>query len=776
MGQFGMGQAVRRVEDMRLLQGNGRYTDDISLPRQTVAFVLRSPHAHAAIRAIDTAAAKAAPGVLGVFTCADLRADGVGDLPCLAPLTNVDGSPSFSPPRPALADGKVRHVGDAVALIVAETMAEARDAAELVEIDYEQLPATTATATAGDAGQAQVWDEAPGNLCFDWAQGDEKGVREAFAKAHKTVSVELVNNRLVVNSMEPRGAIGDFQRGDGRYILHTSSQGPHLIRSQLAGHIFNVPEHRVRVVTQDVGGGFGMKIFLYPEHVLVTWAAKKVGRPVKWISERQEAFLSDTQGRDNVTRAELALDKDGRFIGLKVETVANLGAHLSNFAPFIPTAAGTGMLAGVYTTPIIHVRVKGVFTHTTPIDAYRGAGRPEAAYLVERLADLAADALGLTPAEIRRRNFIPSNLMPFQTALGITYDSGEFRQNMEDALKLSDWDGFEARRAQSAKAGRLRGIGLSTYIEQCGGGEDEAATVRFDASGSVTVLVGNQSNGQGHETAYAQLVADALSVPFDQVRVLQGDSDVVYFGRGTGGSRALPVGGAAIQRAVEKIIEKAKKVAAHMMEAAAADVEFADGVFQIAGTDKKVEIKDVVATAFNPEALGEIEPGLSEVAHFTPPGATYPNGCHVCELEIDGDTGDVVIQRYTVVDDFGRVVNPMMLAGQVHGGIAQGVGQALYESTVYDADSGQLVSGSLMDYALPRADNLPMVQFAWNVVPCQNNPLGVKGSGEAGAIGAPPAVINAVVNALRHLGVTHVDMPATPERIWSILQTAKKAA
>ncbi|BBK36068.1 carbon monoxide dehydrogenase [Allostella sp. ATCC 35155] len=777
MGQFGMGQAVRRVEDLRLLTGNGRYTDDISLPRQTVAYILRSPHAHAGIGSIDTAAAAAAPGVLGVFTAADLRADGVGDLPCLTPLTNVDGSASVSPPRPALAEGKVRHVGDAVVLIVAETMAQARDAAELVEIDYQPLPATTETATAGDADQPLVWDEAPGNICFDWAQGDAEGVDAAFAKAHKTVSVELVNNRLVVNSMEPRGAIGDYQKGDGRFVLHTSSQGPHLIRSQLAGTILKVPEHRVRVVTQDVGGGFGMKIFLYPEHVLVTWAAKKVGRPVKWIAERQEAFLSDTQGRDNVTRANLALDAEGRFLGLKVETRANLGAYLSNFAPFIPTLAGTGMLAGVYTTPVIHVRVKGLFTHTTPIDAYRGAGRPEAAYLVERLADLAADALDLSPAEIRRRNFIPGSLMPFKTALGITYDSGEFRQNLEDALQIADWDGFAARRTASAKTGKLRGIGLSTYIEQCGGGEDEAATVRFDPSGSVTVLVGNQSNGQGHETAYAQIVADAFSVPFESVRVIQGDSDVVYFGRGTGGSRALPVGGSAVQKAVEKVIEKAKKVAAHMMETAAADVEFKDGVFQIAGTDRKLAIQEVVQAAFDPEALGgEIEPGLSEVAHFAPAGATFPNGCHVCELEIDGDTGDVEILRYTVVDDFGRVVNPMMLAGQVHGGIAQGVGQALYESTVYDPDSGQLVSGSLMDYALPRADNLPMVEFAWNVVPCRNNPLGVKGSGEAGAIGAPPAVINAIVNALRHLGVTHVDMPATPQRIWSILQTAKQAA
>ncbi|MCC7271424.1 MAG: xanthine dehydrogenase family protein molybdopterin-binding subunit [Alphaproteobacteria bacterium] len=776
MGQFGMGQAVRRVEDLRLLTGNGRYTDDISLPRQVVGYVLRSPHAHATIRSIDTGAAAAAPGVLGVFTCADLRADGVGDLPCLAPLTNVDGSDMIAPPRPALADGRVRHVGDAVAFVVAETMAQARDAAELVAVDYDPLPSCTDTATAGDPGRPLVWDDAPGNLCFDWAQGDEAGVAEAFAKAHAIVAVELVNNRLVVNSMEPRGAIGDYQRGDDRYVVHTSSQGPHLIRSQLAGNIFKVPEHKVRVVTQDVGGGFGMKIFLYPEHVLVAYAARKVGRPVKWIAERQEAFLSDTQGRDNVTRAELAVDREGRFTGLRVETRANLGAHLSNFAPFIPTMAGTGMLAGVYTTPVIHVRVKGLFTHTTPIDAYRGAGRPEAAYLVERLADLAAAKLGLTPAEIRRRNFIPSSLMPFRTALGVIYDSGEFARNMEDALRMADWDGAARRKAESAGRGKLRGIGLSTYIEQCGGGEDEMATVRFDPSGSVTVLVGNQSNGQGHETAYAQLVADALSVPFTQVRVVQGDSDVVYFGRGTGGSRALPVGGAAVQRAVEKIVEKGRRIAAHMMEAAVADVEFKDGAFQIAGTDRKVAIQDVVATAFDAEKLGGIEPGLAEVAHFAPPGATFPNGCHVCELEIDQDTGNVEIVRYTVVDDFGRVVNPMLLAGQVHGGVAQGVGQALLEEAVYDASSGQLVAGSLMDYPLPRADHLPRIQFAWNVVPCRNNPLGVKGSGEAGAIGAPPAVINALVDALRPLGVEHIDMPATPQRIWRILQRAKMAA
>ncbi|MGE0715461.1 MAG: xanthine dehydrogenase family protein molybdopterin-binding subunit, partial [Alphaproteobacteria bacterium] len=632
------------------------------------------------------------------------------------------------------------------------------------------------TAPAGAPGQPLVWDDAPGNVAFDWAQGDEAGVAAAFAGAHQVVAIELVNNRLVVNSMEPRGAIGEYQKGDGRYVVYTSSQGPHLIRSQLAGMIFKVPEHRVRVVTRDVGGGFGMKIFLYPEHILVAYAARKVGRPVKWISERQEAFVSDTQGRDNVTKGELAVDAEGRFLALKVATAANLGAHLSNFAPFIPTLAGTGMLAGVYTTPIIHVRVKGMFTHTTPIDAYRGAGRPEAAYLVERLADLAADALGLTPAEIRRRNFIPSALMPFRTALGVTYDSGEFGRNLEDALKMADWDGAQARKAESAARGRLRGIGLATYIEQCGGGEDDMATVRFDPSGSVTVLVGNQSNGQGHETAYAQLVADALSVPFEQVRVIQGDSDVVYFGRGTGGSRALPVGGSAVMRAVEKVVEKGRRIAAHLLETATADIEFSNGVFQVAGTDRKVAIQEVVSAAFDGEKLGDIEPGLAEVAHFQPAGATFPNGCHVCELEIDRDTGEVAILRYTVVDDFGRVVNPLLLEGQVHGGIAQGVGQALLEEAVYDAGSGQLVAGSLMDYPLPRADDLPPVSFAWNVVPCRNNPLGVKGAGEAGAIGAPPAVINALVDALRPLGVTHIDMPATPQRIWRILQQAKKAA
>ncbi|MGE0723592.1 MAG: xanthine dehydrogenase family protein molybdopterin-binding subunit [Alphaproteobacteria bacterium] len=776
MGQFGMGQAVRRVEDMRLLTGNGRYTDDISLPRQSFAYVLRSPHAHATIDRIDVAAARGAAGVLGVFTHADLAADGIGDMPCLAPLTNRDGSAMVLPPRPALAAGKVRHVGDAVALVVAETLAAARDAAELIEIDYGELPAATDTVKATSAGQPLVWDDVPSNVAFDWAQGDESAVSAAFAKAHRTVSIDLVNNRLVVNSMEPRGAIGDYQKGDGRYVLHTSSQGPHLIRSQLAGTIFKVPEHQVRVVTQDVGGGFGMKIFLYPEHVLVTWAAQKVGRPVKWISERQEAFLSDTQGRDNVTRAELALDKDGKFLALRVETHANLGAHLSNFAPFIPTLAGTGMLAGVYATPAIHVSVKGVYTHTTPIDAYRGAGRPESAYIVERLADLAAAATGIDPAEIRRRNFIPPAAMPFRTALGIVYDSGEFRQNMEHAILMADWEGAAARKAESARRGKRRGIGLATYIEQCGGGEDEMATVRFDASGSVTVLVGNQSNGQGHETAYAQLVADGLGVPFENVRVLQGDSDAIYFGRGTGGSRALPVGGGAIKLALDKVIEKGRKIAAHLMEAAVADVEFKDGAFSIPGTDKKVGVQDVIASAFDPGKLGSIEPGLAETAHFTPPDATYPNGCHVCELEIDPDTGDVTIDRYTVVDDFGRVVNPLLLEGQVHGGVAQGVGQALLEEAVYDAGSGQLVSGSLMDYALPRADTLPRVAFGWNVVPCQNNPLGVKGAGEAGAIGAPPAVISAVVDALSDLGVSHVDMPATPHRLWSILQRGRKQA
>ncbi|MFI5023032.1 MAG: xanthine dehydrogenase family protein molybdopterin-binding subunit [Alphaproteobacteria bacterium] len=770
MGKFAFGQSIRRREDARLLTGDGRYADDINLPQQSYAYILRSPHAHARIRGISTGKAKAMPGVLAVFTGADLARDGIGTIPLLTPTTNRDGSIAPAPPYPCLAQDRARYVGDAVALVVGETLAAARDAAEEIEVDYSALPAWSKTAVADAGHPARIWDEVPGNLCFDWEIGDRGAAEKALAAAPHRVKLTLVNNRLVPNPMEPRAALGAYERGEERYVLYTSSQGSHFVRELLAKNVFKVPENRIRVVTPDVGGGFGAKIFLYREHALVLYAARKLGRPVKWTGERSDCFLADTHGRDNVSEAELGLDRDGRFLAMRVATVANLGAYLSNFSTFIPTLCGTQLLVGVYVMPAIHVSVKGVFTNTAPVDAYRGAGRPEAAYVIERMVDHAARKLGIPPDELRRRNFIAPAKMPYATTLGLTYDSGDFARNMEDALKLADAAGFPARKAAAMKAGKRRGLGFSTYIEQCGGGPNEAAEVRFDPSGSLTLLVGTQASGQGHQTAYAQILAEALGVPFEEIRVVQGDSDQVAFGRGTGGSRSLPVGGAAVDLAAKRVIERGKPIAAHLLEASAADIEFRDGRYRIAGTDRSVAIAQVAEAAFDPLRLPpEIEPGFGATAHFTPPASTFPNGCHLCELEVDPETGTARILRYLVVDDVGVVLNPLLLDGQIHGGVVQGIGQALLEACVYDAESGQLVTGSLMDYCMPRADDVPAIESRYNIVPCRSNPLGVKGAGEAGAIGAPPAVINALVDALAEYGIEHIDMPATPERIWKAI-------
>jgi len=773
MGQFGMGQPVRRSEDRRFITGAGRYTDDIVLPRQAVGYVLRSPHAHATIRAIDTAAAQAAPGVFAVFTGADLERDGIGKIPCVVPLKNRDGSRIKMVEHPLLAVGRARHVGDGIAFVVAETVAAAKDAAELIQVDYDVLPAIADTARAAEPGAPLVWDNIPNNLCFDWESGNRQAVETAFAKARHVVELSLVNNRIVANSMEPRGALGAYDAGEERFTLYTSTQGSHAIRRLLAANVFKLPENRFRVVTPDVGGGFGMKLFLYPEQGLVLHAARKLGMPVKWIGERSESFLTDAHGRDNVTRARLALDADLNFLAIDVETAANLGAYLSNFGTFIPTMAGTAMLVGSYRVPAAVVRVKGVYTNTVPVDAYRGAGRPEANYVLERLIDHAARKLGVAPAELRRRNFIPPDAMPFKTALGLTYDSGDFARNLADALKHVDADGFPARKAQSEARGKLRGLGIATYIEQCGGGFDEMAEIRFDPSGAVTVIVGSQSSGQGHQTAYAQLVADGLGLPFERVRVHQGDTDIVGFGRGTGGSRSLPVAGNALGIAIRRIIDKGKKIAAHRLEAAEADIEFVDGAYVIVGTDKRIGITEVAQAALNPLLLpAGFEPGFDEKAHYLPAAHTFPNGCHVCEVEIEPDTGATTVLRYVVVDDFGNVVNPLLLTGQIHGGVAQGIGQALIEGCVYD-EGGQLLTGSFMDYAMPHADAIPPVEFSYNVVPCRTNPLGVKGAGEAGAIGAPPAVMNAVVDALAGLGIETIEMPATPHSVWRAIRQAR---
>jgi carbon-monoxide dehydrogenase large subunit len=777
MNQFGIGQPVRRVEDRRFITGRGSYVDDLVRPRQAYAAMLRSPHANARVRGLDTAAAAAMPGVLAVYTGDDVARDGLGPIPCLSAVVNRDGSPGAMPPRPAIVRDRVRHVGDTVAMVVAENPAFARDAAELIEVDYEPLPAAIETAHALDADQPLVWDDVPGNLVFDWELGDAGAVSRALAGAAHRVGLELVNNRVVANSLEPRGAIGEYDPGEETYALWSSTQGSHFLRNLLAESIFRVPENRIRVVTRDVGGGFGMKLFLYPEHVLVLWAAKKLGRPVKWIPDRSDAFVTDTQGRDNLTRLELALDEVLRFQGLEVATIANMGAYLSNFAPEIPTASGGPMLSGVYRIPAIHVGVKGVFTHTPPVDAYRGAGRPEAAYALERLIDFAAYRLGIAPDELRRRNFVPPQAMPYATPLGLNYDSGEFGRNMDHALATIDAAGFPPRRAAAQARGRRRGLGRAVYIEQSGFPPDEFAELRFDPSGTLTVLMGTQSSGQGHQTAYAQLAAERLGLDLDKVRVLQGDTAAIAFGRGTGGSRSLPVGGAALAHAADKLVAKGKRIAAHLFEAAEADVEFANGAFSIAGTDRRLGIEEVARAAFNPaQQPPGIEPGFAESGHFTPPQPTFPNGCHACEVEVEPETGLIHIVRYVVVDDFGTVVNPLLLCGQVQGGVAQGIGQAMLERCVFDPETGQLLTGTLTDYCLPRAEDLPAIEFAYNVVPCRTNPLGIKGAGEAGAIGAPPALVNAVVDALSPLGIDHLDMPLTPERVWRAIRAAKKSA
>lgn len=775
MGQFGMGQPVRRVEDQRFITGQGRYTDDISLPNQAYALVLRSPYAHASIKGIDATDALVLPGALAVLTAADVKAAGLKPLMTPIKLKNRDGSPMVVVPRLLLAEDTVRYVGDAVALVIAEDLATARDMLDTVMVDYEDHPAIVETARAVEPGVPQVYPEAPGNICFDWGSGQPEAVEAAFAKAAKTARVRLINNRLISHAMEPRNAIGDID-ADGRLTLYTSSQGVHDLQEVFADEVFGLPREKLRVVTPDVGGGFGTKIFPYPEQALVLLATQKLGRPVKWTGERSDSSQADAHGRDNVTEAAVAMDADGKFLALSVDTIANLGGTLSPYGPFIPTLAGTMMLTGVYAIPCASVRVRGVFTHTAPVDAYRGAGRPEAAYVIERLVEEAARVTGLSSAEIRRRNFIPAAAMPYKTALGQTYDSGDFNQTLTEALRLGDLDGFEARRAASAAKGKLRGIGLSSYIEACAGGSPEDARLVMDDAGKLTIFIGTQSNGQGHATAYGQLAADALGLDIAEVTMVQGDTDRVRTGGGTGGSRSVPVGGVAVTRAAEALIEKGKRLAAHLLEAATADVEFAEGRFTIVGTDRSVGLTEVAAKAKAGQVPDGETPDLDGDGRFKPPAATFPNGTHVVELEVDPDTGGVTLERYIVVDDFGAVVNPLMLAGQVHGGIAQGAGQALIEEAAYDPESGQLLTGSFMDYGMPRADLLPQIEFHLRNIPCTTNPLGIKGAGEAGAIGAPPAVINALIDALRPYGITHIDMPATPHKIWRAIQAAQVKA
>jgi len=770
MAKFGIGDSVRRLEDPRLLTGGGRYTDDTKLSAPAArAYVLRSPHAHADIRKIDTAAARKAPGVLAVFTGADVEKEGFGDVPCLVPLDNRDGTPRADTSRPMLAKGRVRHVGDPVALVVAETLDQAKDASELIEVDYAARPHTVDTYDSAQPGAPLVHDHIPNNIVFDWATGDQAATEAAFKKADRTVSLRLVNQRLVVNSMEPRGAIAEYDAKDDRSTLWVSSQGVHMIRPVVADMILKIGSPKLRVRTGDVGGGFGMKIFVHPEYPMVVWASRALKRTVKWIPDRQEAFQSDVQGRDHVSIAEMALDKDCRFIGCRITTYAALGAYLNHFSVFIPTLAGSSMLNGLYQTPAIYVNVKGVMTNTVPTDAYRGAGRPEAAYLVERFVDHIAREVGLSPDELRARNFIKPGQIPYKTALGDTYDSGNFEAVMRKGMAKAGWDGFAGRRAQSAKDGKWRGIGMATYVEKCSGGNPETIRAQFNDDATVTLFTGNQTNGQGHETALRQIASAKLGIDVEQIRLVQGDSDVVPEGF-TGGSRTIAINGNATIGVADKIIAKGKPLAANILEASAADIDYTDGSFRIVGTDRKVSLFDVAKAN---------KGALDDEFTRTPEFDTFPNGCHICELEIDPDTGTLEISNYSVVDDFGMALNPLLLQGQIHGGIGQGVGQALTEQTVYDKESGQLLSGSFMDYAFPRADIVPHVKFDLHNSPCTTNPLGVKGAGEAGAIGAPPAVVNAIVDAIHaHTGVKHVDMPVTAASLWRTIATnsGKKAA
>ena len=775
-----IGARVARKEDYRFLTGAGQYTDDVSLPNQAYAAFVRSPHAHARIKGIRLDKAKKAPGVLGIFTGQDLANAKVGGLPCGWLITDVNGQPMKEPPHPCLAQGKARHVGDQVAVVVAETLAQAKDAAELVDVDYEVLPAV-ADAASATKSKVQLHEGVPNNTCYVWALGDKGACDAAFAKAAHVTKLEFINNRLVPNAIEPRAAIGGYSRAEDSYTLYVASQNPHVERLLMTAFVLGLPEHKVRVIAPDVGGGFGSKIYLYAEDVVVTWAAKQLNRPVKWTAERSESFVSDAHGRDHVTVAELAMDKDGKFLGMRVKTTANMGAYLSTFASCIPTILYATLLAGQYTTPVIYCEVTAVFTNTTPVDAYRGAGRPEATYVVERLVETAAREMKIDPAEIRRRNFIRT--FPYQTPVALQYDTGNYDATLDAALELSDRKNFEKRKAESLKNGKLRGIGYAAYIEACGiapsavagslgarAGLFEAGEIRVHPTGSVTVFTGSHSHGQGHETTFAQVVADRLGLPIENVDIVHGDTSKVLFGMGTYGSRSLAVGGTAIMKALDKVIAKGKKIAAHLMEAAESDVEWDRGTYKVAGTDKKKTFGEVAFAAYVPHNYphDKLEPGLNENAFYDPANFTFPAGTYVCEVEVDQDTGAVKIDRFTAVDDFGKVINPMIVEGQVHGGLTQGIGQALTEGCRYDAE-GQLVTGSFMDYSIPRATDVPSFSVDTRETPCTHNPLGVKGCGEAGAIGSPAALMNAITDAL---GVKDLPMPATAQTVWRSLHKA----
>ncbi len=782
MGSY-IGKSVKRVEDKRFITGKGRYTDDIVLPGMTYAAMVRSPYAHAKINSVDTSAAREYPGVVAVFTGEDIAKAGINGVPCGWQVNFRNGDTMKEPPHPLLVADKVRYVGDAVAVVIAESREAAKDAAELVEVDYQELPAVVDAKKAVEPGAPLVHEDVPNNLCFDWEIGDKAKTDAAMARAHHITTLEFVNQRLAPNAIEPRSAIGHYDAANDKYTLYTSSQNPHLIRLLMSAFVLGIPEHKVHVISPDVGGGFGSKIFHYIEEALVTWCSKQIGRPVKWTAERSESFLTDAHGRDHVTHAEMGFDQDGKIVGLRITTHANLGAYLSTFSTCVPTYLHGTLLQGLYTTPAIYCEVYATFTNTTPVDAYRGAGRPEATYLLERLVDTGARELGMDPAELRLKNFIPPfdgvNQPGYQTQVALQYDSGNYEAVLRRALDMVGYDQLRQEQAEARKNGRLIGIGFSTYIEACGiapsavvgalgarAGLYESAQVRVQPTGKVSVYVGSHAHGQGHETTFAQVVADKLGIALEDVEIVHGDSEAVAFGMGTYGSRSLAVGGSAIMKSIEKVLEKGAKIAAHKLEASVDDLEFAHGKWTVKGTDKSVGFGEVALTAYVPHDYpAGLEPGLDFSSFYDPANFTFPFGAHIAVVEVDPETGKVKLLRFVACDDVGNVINPMIVDGQIHGGVAQGIGQALLESVVYD-ENGQLINGSYMDYALPRADDLPMFETDRTVTPCPHNPLGVKGAGEAGTIGSTPAVVNAVLDALAPYGVKDIPMPLTPERVW----------
>jgi carbon-monoxide dehydrogenase large subunit len=781
-----IGQAVKRVEDKRFITGKGKYTDDIVLPNMTYAYIIRSPYAHAKILKIDTSQALAMEGVVAIFTGEDIAKAGVNGVPCGWQVNFNTGETMKEPPHPLLVKDKVLHVGDAVAIVIAESRALAKDAAELVEIEYEELPCVTDPYKAIQKGAPVVHEIAPDNKCYVWELGDRQKTDDYMAQAYHVTSLEFVNQRLVPNAIEPRAAIGDYDETNDRYTLYTSSQNPHLIRLLMCAFVLGLPEHKVRVIAPDVGGGFGSKIFHYIEEALVTWASKQIGRPVKWTAERSESFITDAHGRDHVTKAEMGFDKDGKIMALRVRTAANLGAYLSTFSTCVPTYLHGTLLQGLYTTPAIHVEVTGAFTHTTPVDAYRGAGRPEATYLLERLVENGARELGIDPAEIRFKNFIPPfdgvNQPGYQTQVALQYDSGNYPAVLERALEMVDYKNFRKEQEEARKNGKYLGIGISTYIEACGiapsavvgslgarAGLFESAQVRIQPTGKVSVYTGSHSHGQGHETTFAQVVADKLGISMNDVEIVHGDSDSVAFGMGTYGSRSLAVGGSAIVKSIEKVLEKGAKIAAHKLEASVDDLEYTGGKWTVKGTDKSIGFGDIALTAYVPHDYPQgLEPGLDFSSFYDPANFTYPYGAHIAVVEVDIETGKVTLKRFVACDDVGNIINPMIVEGQIHGGVVQGIGQALFEEAIYD-DNGQLLTGSYMDYTMPRADDVPSFEVDRTITPCPHNPLGVKGAGEAGTIGSAPAVVNAVLDALAPFNIKDIRMPLTPQRVWKAI-------